>query len=113
MLNIHPNWIAINDRGLFPENDVPVIILVEHDVVYHSDEEFPFTRKAMLIDVSKDKPYCGNIAWKLLDYDPETEEEILRQCFTVVAWRYYNYVNEPATFLHTDDYEPCRKNENI
>jgi hypothetical protein len=90
MLNPYLNdWIAISDRGLFPEFNKPCIILIEHDVIHDPEEEFPFVRKAILIEVSAFPAKGTMSAWQLMDYDPETEEEILQQCFTVVAWRYW------------------------
>ncbi len=75
-------WTII---GAMPEPDRPVWILVEHDVVHDVDVEAPFVRKA----VARFK--AGGIpewTWHLLDFDPDTEEEVLQQVFTVVAWRY-------------------------
>jgi hypothetical protein len=91
MLNPYLNDWVLRTSGLFPEENVPVIILVEHDVIYDADEEFPFTRKAELIKTKIVSTLDDTVlAWKLLDYDPETEDELLQQCFTVIAWRYFS-----------------------
>ena len=76
-------WTII---GEFPEPGKPVWILIEHDVVHDEDVEAPFTRKAETrIEDFAGRPF---ISWHLLDFDPETEDEILHQDMTVVAWRY-------------------------
>ena len=68
----------------FPEPGKPVYILYEEDVV--DPEVHPTVRRAVLEERS---PFAGqSLYWRLLDFDPETEEEILQQYFTVIAWRY-------------------------
>lgn len=87
MLNKHLNsWHLCSTIETYPEIGNPVIVLVEHDVIFDPDEEFPFTRKAVLF-----KPSSGNplVAWRLLDVNKELEEEFVQQDETVVAWRYF------------------------
>lgn len=72
-------------RGEYPEDGVPVFILIEHDVVHDVDREAPFVRKASLHTYDREPKIKY---WKLEDFDPEEEEEILQQCFSVVAWRH-------------------------
>lgn len=81
-----------------PEFNRVCYILVEHDVIYEEiDDQFenyPFIRRAIYIKGEYDldnqgRPLKLPNRWKLLDYDPEEEEEYLRSNnFTVVAWRY-------------------------
>jgi len=89
MLNLyHNDWVFIKGRSNYPEFNKPVYILVEHDVLdeVNKDSNYPFVRKACL-DQTQSTDYIILI-WKLSDFDPETEEEILQQCYTVIAWRY-------------------------
>lgn len=83
MLNphIHNSWVLIDADGDFPSFDVPVYVLIENDVLYGEPDDAPFIRYATLISDSL------QYQWKLLDYSPLEEEEILQQCYTVVAWR--------------------------
>ena len=75
------------DPDVIPDLNRPLFILVENDVVSdpgfpEDPEDIPFTRSAMLV------PGELTLRWKLLDFDPETEEEYLHGYFSVVAWRY-------------------------
>lgn len=67
--------------GGFPNKNAPVYILVEESACR---DNVPFLAKAIL--VKTDPTWC----WKLLEFDPEEEEEILQQHYSVVAWRYVN-----------------------
>lgn len=78
MLNTKQQDWSLN-RVSLPEIGREVVALIEHDVVENPDVDFPFTRKAL---------FTGN-AWYLMDHDPDTEEALLQQYFTVVAWRYF------------------------
>lgn len=73
-----------------PELDVPLFILIEHDVI---EEDIlanqPFVRHASLHRYDREPRI---LYWKLLDFDPENEEEILQQCFSVITWRYASKV---------------------
>lgn len=73
-----------------PQLDVPLFILIEHDVI---EEDIlanqPFVRHASLHRYDREPRI---LYWKLLDFDPENEEEILQQCFSVIAWRYASKV---------------------
>lgn len=87
MLNPYQNtWIFLQINSNVPEFNKPVCILIEPDVIFDTEEDYPIVRKATLIQ-EKTANYTISL-WKLLDYDPETEEEILQQNKTVVAWRY-------------------------
>lgn len=69
-----------------PPVNTPIYILVEQDQV--DPEQYPFVRKAVMIK-SNDPVIEGRLRWewKLIDFDPETEEEILHQYYTVIGWR--------------------------
>lgn len=82
------HWNNLFVEADLPKFDTPVFILVESDVIEDGIiEYYPFVRPAMLIKGSEDPTFSIN-RWKILDYDPEQEEEYLQQAFTVVAWRY-------------------------
>lgn len=70
-----------------PDLGVPLFVLIEYDVVAEQDvlANQPFVRYASLHRYDREPRI---LYWKLLDFDPETEEEILQQCFSVIAWRY-------------------------
>jgi hypothetical protein len=85
------SWkFSIFTEADLPKHNVPVFILVESDVIDETDnfnvEYMPFVRPAMLVKFT-DQPFTIS-RWKILDFDPEEEEEYLQQAFTVVAWRY-------------------------
>lgn len=87
MLNRYKEtWVFIQSSAHFPEFNKSLCILIEPDVIYDTQEDYPIVRKATLIQ-EKTANYTISL-WKLLDYDPETEEEILQQNKTVIAWRY-------------------------
>jgi hypothetical protein len=82
------NWVFRNAPNFeFPEPGREVVMLVEHDVVYDKNENFPFIEfgEVLVTELPDGKRY----SWKLTKYDPETQEEILQQCYTVMAWRYF------------------------
>jgi len=87
-LNHWHNWLGPTEP---PALNVPLFILVEHDTIDDQNVLLnqPFVRLASLHRYDPD-PRTPGVAyyWKLLDYDPEEEEEILRQNFSVVSWRY-------------------------
>lgn len=95
MLNPYKNsWVFINNNDDFPELNKPVHILVEPDVIFNSDKDCPFVRRAYLIcehfiNAATGEAIAGTLLiWKLLDHDPELEDDYIRQDETVVAWRY-------------------------
>jgi len=88
MLNPHlDSWhIWRSSSPETPEFNVPLFILIEHDVI--EDDVLvnqPFVRYASLHRYDREPRI---LYWKLLDFDPENEEEILQQYFSVIAWRY-------------------------
>ena len=74
-----------------PDLDVPLFVLIEHDVIDEHDvlANQPFVRHASLHRYDREPRI---LYWKLLDFDSETEEEILQQCYSVIAWRYASKV---------------------
>lgn len=85
MLNDMMDQWTIYKDGRAPPIGVDLVILVEHDVIFDKQKEFPFTRSCVVECASAvDSQLC----WRLTDYDPEEEEEYLNWGeFTVIAWR--------------------------
>ena len=78
-----------------PKPGTPVFILVEPDVILAVNEDMPFVRMASRhVWGTEQNLKPSYFYWKLLDFDPETEEEILQQCFSVIAWRYVEQPNQ-------------------
>jgi len=110
---LNPNLDNWNfNKTEMPEIDKPVFILVESDTwtaenedmdsnsTYYNMDEFPFVRCASL---GKDE-----IAyyWKLIDCNYDSEESVLRQNFSVIAWRYLGK-EEIVWIVNEYDYIPA------
>lgn len=74
------SWIT--DRDITPMFERPVFALVDSNVDY----EDPQLAVLKLVNLSSQSN--PPIAWHLVDFDPEEQEELLRQHYTVIAWRY-------------------------
>jgi hypothetical protein len=90
-------WHLLKNGAVWPDHDVPLFVLIEHDVVHNLSEQVPFARMATLHRYETEPKI---LYWRLRDYDPEAEEEILQQYYSVVAWR---YVEPPPTDRQTPE----------
>lgn len=81
MINTHQSaWMLKRDG--FPPIGVPVWALIENDVLDPADEwHDPWAAKLVLEQGATIK------LWRMLEFDQQTQEEYLQQCYTVIAWR--------------------------
>lgn len=80
----HNNWTMINyNNGLrdFPEFNQVVLAMIEE-----SGTENCFVDRIYLRNNGENRN--PEVSWVLLEWDPETQEEILQQQYDVICWRH-------------------------
>lgn len=94
----HDNWVMVNFPHQFddrmnpfflehsmPQFGKPVIALIENDCDNDAFVAKLIAVKGNGLSGVEGEPF---LIWKIIDFDPETQEETLQQSYTVVAWKY-------------------------
>lgn len=79
------SWKLMSQGFKYPEEGREIFALIEDDMGENAQEDsdlpyYPFVERLV---------FEGKGRWRLLDFDPEDQEEYLRvNNYSIVAWRY-------------------------